>query len=74
MKRHWICEKIAVGALVTAPTITSPTLFDTDQLEHGLVLGRLLDDDPSYFAWEVLFESGVYPYHQDYLEVIHENR
>lgn len=63
--------KIAVGDLVAVneQLLASPAL----QAGHGLVLGRLPSNDPSYFAWEVLFESGVYPYHQDYLEVMHEN-
>jgi len=42
--------------------------------EHGLVISRIPDDDPSYFAWHVLFDSGIYPYNQDFLEVIHGSR
>jgi len=65
-------KAIKVGDLVTVNEKYRHTYVPPG--EHGLVISQIPDADPSYFTWHVLFESGVYPYHQDCLEVIHENR
>jgi hypothetical protein len=40
----------------------------------GIILKRVSDDDPRYWAWRVFFGDRVLAYHESFLEVINEGR
>ena len=40
----------------------------------GLIIKRVPDTDPEYFAWDVNGPGGTQAVHESFLEVISENR
>ncbi len=60
-----------VGDLVT---LTSDAPCIGQLTSTGIILKRVSDDDPCYWAWRVFFGDRVLAYHESFLEVINESR
>ena len=59
-------DTVKLGDSVKIVGIKGPMRSDS----VGIVLSRIPDIDPNYWAWRILIEGEVREYHQVYMELV----